>query len=40
MISSSQPGDHELIIAEVKNTYVLSEDGRPMVHIRKTGLDY
>jgi flavin reductase (DIM6/NTAB) family NADH-FMN oxidoreductase RutF len=40
MVSSSQPGDHELVIAEVKTTYVLNAEAKPMVHIRKTGLDY
>ncbi len=40
MLSSTKPGDHELVIAEVKNTYTLSDESKPMVHIRKTGLDY
>lgn len=39
-LSKTQPGDHEVIFAEVLNSKVLSEDGKPKVHIRKTGLDY
>jgi flavin reductase (DIM6/NTAB) family NADH-FMN oxidoreductase RutF len=37
---SMKPGDHELVIAEVMNTYVLNADSKPMVHIRKSGMDY
>ncbi len=40
MVSSIKPGDHELVIAEVKNSYVLNAEAKPMVHIRKSGLDY
>lgn len=39
-LSKTQPGDHEVIFAEVLNSKVLSEEGKPKVHIRKTGLDY
>lgn len=38
--SSSQPGDHEIVIAEVLSSYIQSEEGKPMVHIRKSGADY
>lgn len=38
--SSSQPGDHEVIIAEVVDSIVHDEDAKPQVHIRKSGLDY
>lgn len=34
------PGDHELIIAEVIGSEVHSEEAKPKVHIRKSGLDY
>lgn len=37
---TSQPGDHEVIFAEVKASYVLNADAKPMVHIRKSGADY
>lgn len=40
MISSAQPGDHEVVFAEVLNSYVLNEDAKPLVHIRKSGADY
>lgn len=38
--SKTQPGDHEVIFAEVIGSQVLSEEGKAKVHIRKTGLDY
>jgi flavin reductase (DIM6/NTAB) family NADH-FMN oxidoreductase RutF len=40
MINSTQPGDHDIIFAEVLASYVLNEESRPMVHIRKSGADY
>lgn len=40
MVSSIRPGDHEVIFAEVLSSYVMNEDSRPMVHIRKSGADY
>ncbi len=40
MVSKSQPGDHEIVVAEVIGSYVLNEEAGPKVHIRKTGLDY
>lgn len=40
MVSAVQPGDHEVIFAEVKSSHVMSTEGKPMVHIRKSGADY
>jgi flavin reductase (DIM6/NTAB) family NADH-FMN oxidoreductase RutF len=40
LVSSAQPGDHEIVFAEVLSSYVMSEEARPMVHIRKTGENY
>lgn len=40
MISSHQPGDHEVIFAEVKASHVMNVESKPMVHIRKSGADY
>jgi flavin reductase (DIM6/NTAB) family NADH-FMN oxidoreductase RutF len=40
LISSTKPGDHEVVFAEVLSSYLLSEEGKPMVHIRKSGADY
>jgi flavin reductase (DIM6/NTAB) family NADH-FMN oxidoreductase RutF len=34
------PGDHEVIFAEVLSSYVMSEEAKPMVHIRKSGDNY
>lgn len=40
MISKVKPGDHEIVFAEVVNSYVLNDEAKPKVHIRKSGLDY
>lgn len=40
MVSSSKPGDHEIVVAKVLSSKVLNENAKPMVHIRKSGLDY
>lgn len=37
---SHQPGDHEIVIAEVLDSRVHNVEAKPMVHIRKSGLDY
>lgn len=37
---SMKPGDHEIVIAEVVNSYVHSTDAKSKVHLRKNGLDY
>ena len=37
---SLSPGDHEIIIAEVIGGTVHNDEAKPMVHIRKSGLDY
>ena len=39
-VSKTQPGDHEVVIAEVVASYVANEEAKPMVHIRKSGMDY
>ena len=39
-VSSTQPGDHELVIAEVVNSVINNEVAKPKVHLRKNGLDY
>jgi flavin reductase (DIM6/NTAB) family NADH-FMN oxidoreductase RutF len=38
--SSSSPGDHEIVIAEVLESYINDSDAKPIVHIRKSGLEY
>jgi flavin reductase (DIM6/NTAB) family NADH-FMN oxidoreductase RutF len=40
LLSSVTPGDHEVFFAEVLSSYVMSEEAKPMVHIRKSGADY
>lgn len=40
LISSQKPGDHEIVFAKVLSSYVMSEESKPMVHIRKSGADY
>lgn len=39
-VSSSRPGDHEIVFARVLGSYIQSEEAKPMVHIRKSGKDY
>lgn len=39
-VSSSKPGDHEIVVARVISSMVMNEDAKPKVHIRKSGLDY
>lgn len=40
LVSSSKPGDHEIVIAKVMSSVHMEEGAKPMVHIRKTGTDY
>jgi flavin reductase (DIM6/NTAB) family NADH-FMN oxidoreductase RutF len=40
MISSSKPGDHEIIFAEVKASHSMNAESKSVVHIRKSGADY
>lgn len=40
LISSLKPGDHDIVFAEVLSSYVMSEEAKPLVHIRKSGADY
>lgn len=40
LVESSRPGDHELFIVEVLGSKILEAAARPMMHLRKSGLDY
>ncbi len=40
MVSSVKPGDHEVIFAEVKASYMMNTEAKPMVHLRKSGASY
>lgn len=35
-----EPGDHQLVIAEVLDSAVHEVEAKPMVHVRKSGLSY
>lgn len=38
--TSAQPGDHEVLFAEVLSSYLMNDEARPMVHVRKSGENY
>ncbi|HPF34845.1 MAG TPA: flavin reductase family protein [Candidatus Krumholzibacteria bacterium] len=38
--SVAQPGDHEVVFAQVLGSRVLAPDAKPKTHLRKSGLDY
>lgn len=38
--SSIKPGDHEIVIAKVLASRVHTLEGKPKIHLRKSGLDY
>jgi flavin reductase (DIM6/NTAB) family NADH-FMN oxidoreductase RutF len=38
--SSVQPGDHEVLFVEVLSSYIINEEAKPLVHIRKSGENY
>jgi flavin reductase (DIM6/NTAB) family NADH-FMN oxidoreductase RutF len=40
MVHHLQPGDHDLVIAQVLSSVMLKEDDVPLAHVRKSGLDY
>lgn len=40
IVTSTKPGDHEIIFAEVKASHIMNTESKPMVHIRKSGADY
>lgn len=40
MKEKHKPGDHELIIAEVIESHIQDGDAKPLIHTRKSGLDY
>ena len=40
LVQSAQPGDHEVVFAEVLGSRILHDEGKPLVHLRKSGLDY
>lgn len=40
MVSSVTPGDHDIIFAKVLSSYVMNNDAKPLVHVRKSGADY
>ncbi len=40
MRKSIKPGDHEVVMADVLNSYIMSNDSKPLVHVRSSGMDY
>ena len=40
MKEMTQPGDHEIVFAEVIDSHVNNEEAEVKTHIRKSGLDY
>jgi flavin reductase (DIM6/NTAB) family NADH-FMN oxidoreductase RutF len=40
VIGRTAAADHDVLIAEVIAGRMLSDDGRPMIHVRKSGLHY
>jgi flavin reductase (DIM6/NTAB) family NADH-FMN oxidoreductase RutF len=38
--TKSEPGDHEVIYAEVINSYHFAPEAKSKIHLRKSGLDY
>ena len=39
-VSSTNPGDHEILVARVIQSHIQNDEAKPKVHIRKSGLDY
>jgi flavin reductase (DIM6/NTAB) family NADH-FMN oxidoreductase RutF len=39
-LETVKPGDHEIVLAEVRASHIFNEEAKPMVHIRKSGADY
>lgn len=40
LLDVAQPGDHEILFAKVLSSYVMNDEAKPLVHIRKSGADY
>lgn len=40
VVSSTKPGDHEVLIAEVLSSTIFAEEAKPLTHVRKSGKDY
>lgn len=38
--TKTEPGDHEVIFAEVLNSYHFAPEAKSKIHLRKSGLDY
>jgi flavin reductase (DIM6/NTAB) family NADH-FMN oxidoreductase RutF len=38
--SSTKPGDHEIIYAEVVDGHLIQPEDKPLTHVRKSGLSY
>jgi flavin reductase (DIM6/NTAB) family NADH-FMN oxidoreductase RutF len=40
LIDSIKPGDHDIVFAKVLSSHIMSEEAKPLVHVRKSGADY
>lgn len=40
LVESVKPGDHDIVFAKVLSSYVMNEESKPLVHVRKSGADY
>jgi flavin reductase (DIM6/NTAB) family NADH-FMN oxidoreductase RutF len=40
VIESMKPGDHDIVFAKVLASHVMNEEAKPLVHVRKSGMDY
>jgi flavin reductase (DIM6/NTAB) family NADH-FMN oxidoreductase RutF len=40
LIDSMKPGDHDIVFAKVLSSYIMNEEAKPLVHVRKSGSDY
>ena len=40
LISATEPGDHELVVAEVLSSEILNKKAKSLTHMRKSGLEY
>lgn len=40
LVHAFTPGDHDIVIAKVISSAHMAEEAKPMVHIRKSGMDY
>ncbi len=40
LMEGVKPGDHDLVFARVLSSYLMNDESKPVVHLRKSGNDY